>query len=357
MKVLVSSQWINTDVQTQYPKSMDFSVLVIGDEDFLAALLEQIRQINSIVVQVAANPNEAIMLLQTQSIGLIACQASQRGALELCYQLKNQTEWSSIYCVLIDDGAWDLATTEMERKIQALQSGADVYLEFDYTESRLTPTLLKQQSALLQAEIQVGLRWVKTCQELRQTNDILSAIALSDPLTELSNRRAFEWELPRQIQNARTRSTPLCLIILDVDYFKAINDTYGHLVGDRVLQMLSVRLQHNLRFYDTPFRYGGEEFVILLSNTEPEEAETIAERLRCLIGDQPFTINETLDLSITFSAGTAYLTLDDDEQGVSLLNRADQNLLKAKNTGRNRVVNSSLPHRDTCNPDPRTQVN
>jgi two-component system cell cycle response regulator len=134
---------------------------------------------------------------------------------------------------------------------------------------------------------------------------------------------------------------PISVVMLDVDFFKSINDTYGHLVGDRALILLAARLRHNLRFYDTPFRYGGEEFVVVLSDTGAQEAEMIANRICQLIGAQPFAINETLDLRITISAGTATLNPDDDLKGVSLLQRADDCLLQAKLQGRNRVISSS----------------
>ncbi|GAB4476459.1 MAG: hypothetical protein OHK0037_38060 [Elainellaceae cyanobacterium] len=131
---------------------------------------------------------------------------------------------------------------------------------------------------------------------------------------------------------------PISLLMLDVDFFKTINDTYGHLVGDRALQLIASRLRHNLRFYDTPFRYGGEEFVIILSDTGNQEAEAIANRICRLISEQPFVIDDALDLTITISAGTASLLVQDDARGTSLLRRADQNLLRAKALGRNRVV-------------------
>jgi len=162
-------------------------------------------------------------------------------------------------------------------------------------------------------------------------------MALADPLTELSNRRAMEWELPRQIQNARSYSTPLSLIMLDVDYFKSVNDNYGHQVGDRVLQLLAARLQHNLRLQDTLFRYGGEEFVIALSQTNFQEAKNVATRLKCLVSDQPFNIDGTLALQITISLGLGFLNAEDDIKGETLLRRADENLLRAKTSGRNRV--------------------
>ncbi|HAG85122.1 MAG TPA: GGDEF domain-containing protein, partial [Cyanobacteria bacterium UBA12227] len=161
-------------------------------------------------------------------------------------------------------------------------------------------------------------------------------------LTELNNRRAMEWDLPRQIQNARTHSTSLSIIMLDVDYFKSVNDNYGHQVGDRVLQLLAARLQHNLRIQDTLFRYGGEEFLIILSQTNVQEAQIVAKRLRKVVSDQLFNIDGTLALQVTISLGLASLNRIDDSQGESLVRRADHNLLLAKTSGRNQVVCNEL---------------
>ncbi len=157
-------------------------------------------------------------------------------------------------------------------------------------------------------------------------------------MTELHNRRALEQDLPRQIQKARTNETSLGLIILDVDYFKKVNDTYGHLVGDRVLQLLCSRLRHNLRFQDTPFRYGGEEFVIILGNANCEEVHIVASRLNRVIKEQPFAINNTLSINVTISLGATCLQAEDDINGLSMLHRADKYLLQAKAAGRNCVM-------------------
>ncbi len=267
--------------------------------------------------------------------------ADQPGSLELCRQVKAQHQLAWIYCIVlghppqVPSGHW-----EVEAHVEALEAGADAFVWLPQLSSgnSMDQKWLATQTRLLSSQIRVGLRRVQNYRELMRTNDILSAIALSDPLTELNNRRALEWELPRQISNARSRKMPLSLLMLDVDYFKTINDRYGHLVGDRALQLLSARLRHNLRFYDTPFRYGGEEFVIILSDTDQQEARAIGTRLCRLIAEQPFVINDSLNLSITISAGAATLQLEDDSNGLNLLRRADTNLLSAKAQGRNRVV-------------------
>lgn len=335
---------------------MDASVLIVGGSDFPRSLIDEIHSLAT--VEIAPNPREAIPLIQAQQPDVLLVLASQPGSLDLCHQIKSQNQLAWIYCIVIDDQpplppSEDAILLElMDPEVAALDEGADAYIRLyplhPNAEGR-SNQVFRQQKRLLLAQVRAGLRLVQNHRELMRANDILSAIALSDPLTELSNRRALEWELPRQIHNTRARGTAISLIMLDVDYFKTINDTHGHLVGDRALQLIAARLRHNLRFYDTPFRYGGEEFVIILSDTGAQEARAIAHRLCRLISEQPFTISESLDLSITISAGVATLTDDDDHRGISLLRQADQNLLKAKSQGRNRVV-SSLDHDPTDEP-------
>lgn len=327
---------------------MDASILLVGSQIFLNLWSEPIER-GTYTLEVALDPREAVPLIQAQQPDILIIDASQPDNLALCRQIKAQSRLAWIYCILLDQRdqeaiePWTvLQQQELENKAIALEAGADAYLWLpvtvsDQKEDRFTD-LGGLYPRLLNAQIQAGLRRLQNHRELMRTNDLLSAIALTDPLTELNNRRALEWELPRQIQSARLRNAPISVIMLDVDYFKTINDTYGHLVGDRALQLLSARLRHNLRFYDTPFRYGGEEFVVILRDTSCQETALIAHRICKLISEQPFVITNSLDLTITISAGAASLTPKDDAKGTSLLYRADQNLLKAKLQGRNRVV-------------------
>jgi two-component system cell cycle response regulator len=298
---------------------MTASILIVGENYFLAALLDRVRDLADCTIETASSPSEAVPLIQAQQPDLLILQVCP-DSLHLCQQIKEQARLAWIYCLLLAD------------------HGANNSEEQTASDDSELPAAIAAQNRLLQAQIQAGLRMVRNHRELMRANDLLSAIALSDPLTELNNRRALEWELPRQIQNARTRSLPLSLVMLDVDFFKSINDTYGHLVGDRMLKLLSARLRHNLRFYDTPFRYGGEEFVIILSNTDSQEAAIVGQRLCHLISDQAFSIDPTLELHATISVGIASLEPEDDAKGISLLRRADQHLLQAKSEGRNRAV-------------------
>ncbi len=207
-----------------------------------------------------------------------------------------------------------------------------------------TISFRRSQCRLIQAHIQIGLNRAQRYRDLSRINDWLSAVALVDALTQLSNRRAFDLELPRQIKVARAQGKALSIMVLDIDFFKSVNDRYGHLVGDDVLKMLAKRLLTNMRFYDTPFRYGGEEFVVTLNNTDLQEGMVIAQRLRQSIAQYPFELTNMPDddgkLALTVSIGLAELQPEDDDQGRNFLHRADQCLLKAKASGRNRVVNT-----------------
>lgn len=322
---------------------MKTSILVFGSHKFLATLPDQIHDTNTFKLKVFSDYNQAVSHIQIVQPDVIFVQASWKGSIKICKWLKEQNQLSWIHCILVEDRPQQLVDKaqrgwewEFEMTAKALNQGADAYIWLltEETENRLT----NATKSLILSQLIAGVRKVKKYRDLMNTNDILSAIALADSLTDLNNRRALEWDLPRQINKARSQDNPLSLIILDVDFFKRVNDQHGHLVGDRLLQLLCSRLRHNLRSQDTAFRYGGEEFVVLLPYTNGEEALTVAERLNRIVREQPFAINSQLHLHITISLGVACLQPNDDEQGVNLIHRADQCLLAAKAAGRNQVI-------------------
>ncbi len=159
-----------------------------------------------------------------------------------------------------------------------------------------------------------------------------------DPLTDLYNRRAFFDSCDTLISNTKTKikEIPLCLVMADIDNFKAVNDTYGHGVGDEVLIAVAGRLQGALSEKDLIGRYGGEEFVILLFEANAEQGVQVCERLRQTIADAPISTKAGL-LSTTLSFGVAPLPTTTPDLS-TILNHADQALLQAKNMGKNRVV-------------------
>jgi diguanylate cyclase (GGDEF)-like protein len=158
--------------------------------------------------------------------------------------------------------------------------------------------------------------------------------AYSDPLTGLNNRAAFDKSIEQEIDLAKRHGHTLSLMMLDLDRFKQINDNYGHIVGDAVLKSFADCIMECMRSSDIVFRYGGEEFVILLRNTQIAGAQLLAERMRKNVEEMKFDYNN-IKLNISVSIGLAELQEDDDR--LKLVERADALLYKAKESGRNRV--------------------
>ena len=165
--------------------------------------------------------------------------------------------------------------------------------------------------------------------------------ATMDALTGLNNRRQFEVRLKEEYSSANRQNTPLCAIMIDIDFFKKFNDTYGHAIGDTVLRTTANVIKEQLREYDIPSRYGGEEFCILLPQTNIDEAKIVAERLRTSVENKKIEIqtnkNEQIKhISVTISVGLAQLDIKD--MADDLYMKADRALYEAKEQGRNRVV-------------------
>jgi len=165
--------------------------------------------------------------------------------------------------------------------------------------------------------------------------------ALVDPLTGLNNRRAFETRLKDALEGFGRHAKPFCVIMLDVDNFKALNDKYGHVVGDAVLQTVAATLNECLRGGDIPARYGGEEFVTMVARTGIADTCVVAERIRRSIGEKRFKIAKTGEMigRVTVSLGVAESRRDDTVE--SIVSRADKALYCAKSSGRN-VVKSEV---------------
>lgn len=159
--------------------------------------------------------------------------------------------------------------------------------------------------------------------------------ALRDPLTDTGNRIAMDQTLHREIEMSRRHSQPLSLLMLDIDHFKQINDTYGHSAGDEVLKSVAASIKNQLRNVDMVFRFGGEEFLILLSNTHREAAAMVGERLRFAAQAQDYVADGKV-IELTVSLGCS--TLLPGESAESLLRRADSALYVAKREGRNRLA-------------------
>jgi two-component system cell cycle response regulator len=175
-------------------------------------------------------------------------------------------------------------------------------------------------------------------ERLRDNVQMSIEMAITDGLTGLYNRRYMENHLSTLVDQSASRGKPIAVLVLDIDYFKSVNDTHGHDAGDDVLREFALRVRKCIRNIDLACRYGGEEFVLVMPETDKAVATMVAERLRRRIASEPFAIQQgAKSLEITISIGIAASTGAADT-AAAILKRADQALYQAKRAGRNRVV-------------------
>lgn len=202
-------------------------------------------------------------------------------------------------------------------------------------------TLLEQQQENQdQLEERVQERTLElniALQELEEANHELEQKNTLDELTGLFNRRFYDQKILAEYRRSRRNLTPLSLIIIDIDHFKVVNDSYGHLAGDQCLVWLSNHLKQSLkRGSDMAFRYGGEEFCVILPDTDANGAMTIAEALRKNIEKQSCSYND-IEISLTISSGIFTYLQQKDVNPEQIFTRADKALYDAKNNGRNQI--------------------
>jgi len=191
----------------------------------------------------------------------------------------------------------------------------------------------------LQARVRTQIRRQRYQDRLRENYERSLAMALTDSLTGLYNRRYLTAHLSGLVDRVRASGKPLAVMMFDIDYFKQVNDTYGHAAGDEVLIELSRRVGQNVRSIDTIARFGGEEFVVLMPDADYSVAGVVAERLRKSICSAPIHARGGPDggLDISISVGVALFDFDNDT-GEEVLHKADKALYEAKRQGRNRCI-------------------
>jgi diguanylate cyclase (GGDEF)-like protein len=223
-----------------------------------------------------------------------------------------------------------------ELKIKGLEQGACDFITKPFDPEELV------------ARMRVHLKIKHLQDDLKRSNELLLELSNTDHLTGLFNRRFLMESLDKEVQRARRKDGQVALLMLDIDHFKRVNDTHGHLQGDVVLQKVAIHIQKELRSYDVAARYGGEEFVAVLPDTSLKEASNVADRIRLSVQGMRFA-GSLSDERITVSLGISIFPspLFDDIDG--LLRSADEALYRAKESGRNRVVISdpdSTPHKE-----------
>jgi two-component system cell cycle response regulator len=273
-------------------------------------------------VDVEGNPGDSLFRAAEGNYDLviISLAIENHDALRLCSQLRSLERTRNVPILAICEG------DDNARMIRGLEIGVNDYL--------LRPI----DSNELHARVRTQIRKKRYTERLRDNVQMSIEMAITDPLTGLYNRRYMESHLTALVEQAAARGKPLTALVLDIDYFKAINDTHGHDAGDDVLREFATRIRKSIRGIDLACRYGGEEFVIVMPETDMAVATIVAERLRRRIASEPFAIQQGVGMvEVTISIGIATLDAVDDDAS-SILKRADQALYRAKRDGRNRVA-------------------
>jgi two-component system, cell cycle response regulator len=239
--------------------------------------------------------------------------------LRLCSQLRSLERTRNVPVLAIAEA------DNNTRLVRALEIGVNDYLVRPFDKNEML------------ARARTQIRKKRYTERLRDNVQLSIEMAITDALTGLYNRRYMETHVGTLVDQAVARDKPLSVLILDIDYFKSINDTHGHDAGDAVLQDFAIRIRKSIRGIDLACRYGGEEFVVVMPETDMAVATMVAERLRRRIASEPFPIQKGARmLEVTISIGIAALGPGDDAAAV--IKRADQALYRAKRDGRNRVV-------------------
>jgi two-component system cell cycle response regulator len=276
-------------------------------------------------VETLTDPGQTITLSQEAELDLIIVSFDllDHDGLRLCSQLRSFERTRQIPILVVVD------VEDQSRLMRALDMGVN-----DYLHRPLDKLELK-------ARVNTQIKRKRYTDRLRFNVTRSMELAVTDPLTGLYNRRHMDNQLAVQVTNAASRGKAVAVLALDVDFFKPINDTHGHDVGDRVLQELATRLKAQVRAIDLCCCMGGEEFVVILPETDLQVGFTVAERLRRAIANKPFNAGAKQGpLAITVSIGVAgFESLTDTPQAI--LKRADDALYEAKRSGRNRVVSDA----------------
>lgn len=298
--------------------------ILIADDDTVSRklLIASLRGIECEIVE-KENGEETWEYIQSSPGGLLITDwmMPKMSGLELVQKIRAANFESYTYIIMLTsrDGKSDI--------VEGLNAGPDDYL--------LKPYDLRE----LRARVNIGIRILKLESDLRSANDRLRYLSMHDPLTGLFNRRAIYDHLQSEINRVGHQNEPLHVGMLDIDYFKTINDTYGHQVGDSALRLLADKIQQSIRSYDWAGRWGGDEFLILFPHTNAEGAINIARRLQNSIGEVGMMTPKGTLIVLKISIGLYgyYLPEGEEIRPDMIIERADAALYKAKENGRGQI--------------------
>jgi len=292
-----------THSSTQDP----YRILVVDDSKAQAKYIENILNKSGMIPHVITDPMQILVALNDFQPEIIIMDMYMPGCtgMELARVIRQQDKFHSVPIIYLS------AEDDVNKQLHAMSLGGDDFLTKPIDPKHLVATLLNRG---------------------RRARSLL-ALMIRDSLTGLFNHTHTLYLLDLEINKAQQKNLPLSFAMLDIDYFKKVNDNYGHPIGDRVLKSLSLFLKQRLRKTDHIGRYGGEEFAIVLPNTTERDAKTILNEIRDRFSELPQPAGDTT-FNVTFSCGIA---MSSSENSQSLCEKADQALYDAKRNGRNTV--------------------
>jgi diguanylate cyclase (GGDEF)-like protein len=297
-----------------------FTIAIVDDDAAIRRLVRLfLRRAGFETIEFTTGEEARVALHQCDwDIAILDRRLPDLDGVVLAHELKSTPALRPRYVIILT------GEDEERDKVEGLELGADDYITkpFQYPE--------------LLARIRAGKRIVDLQKELIETNKRLELLSITDGLTKLHNHRYFQDELARAFEESQRYDRPLSLAMIDLDFFKKINDTYGHAVGDEVLKGAARLFGESVRSADLAARYGGEEFAVMMPETELGDAMAFAEKIRALIEATSFSTTSGV-VPVTVSIGVASAPLTKSQSAKELIVAADKALYRAKKNGRNRV--------------------
>ena len=295
-------------------------VLVIDDNAVIKRLATMLLTKKGHSVETASNGPEGIASAKSfmPHVILLDVMMPEIDGYEVCRWLKADDHTKDIPIIMVTSRA------EIVDKVKGLELGAADYVQkpFDHEE--------------LQARVSTQIKMKFLWDELQEKNKLLEELVKKDGLTDLYNHRYFHDRIVEEFNRSKRYGLSMSCVLMDIDFFKKINDTYGHQAGDQILKKLAEIILANIRDVDTAARYGGEEFALILPHTTSENAAKFADRLRRSVDETDFQF-EGSSIKVTVSLGVASLPGNDPKTHTDIIRFADDALYAAKNAGRNRV--------------------